>query len=46
MVKNTNDVLDKINDPKKYRNTIKNDWDGSKSKVYDGRTHVPNSEVK
>jgi hypothetical protein len=46
MVKKTKDVVDKINDPKKYRNTIKNDWDGSKSKLHDGRTHMPNSEVK
>ena len=46
MVKHTKEVVDKIKDSKNDRNTIKNDWDGSKSKLHDGRNNVPNSGVK
>jgi len=46
MVKNTKDVVDKVKDPKKDRNTINNDWDGDKSKLHDGRPNVPNEVGK
>jgi putative membrane protein len=46
MVKNTKDVVDKVKDPNKDRNTINNDWDGDKSKLHDGRPNIPNEGKK
>lgn len=46
MVKHTKDVIDKVKDPKKDRNTIDNDWKGDKSKLHDGRQNVPTDRSK
>lgn len=46
MIKTTKDIVDKVKDPQKDKNTINNNWDGDKSKLHDGRPNIPSEKNK